>query len=123
MSEAAISHASSLVVSQAHTAAAMGSGDLPVLATPALVALMENAAMVAARDLLADGETTVGSSIDVKHLAPSPVGATVVAEAILQERDDRCLRFNIKAMQDNKLIGEAVHVRYIVNSLRFMANI
>ena len=123
MSEAAISHASSLVVSQAHTAAAMGSGDLPVLATPALVALMENAAMVAARDLLADGETTVGSSIDVKHLAPSPVGATVVAEAILQERDDRCLRFNIKAMQDNKLIGEAVHVRYIVNSLRFMAKI
>ena len=123
MSEAAISHASSLVVSQAHTAAVMGSGDLPVLATPALVALMENAAMVAARDLLADGETTVGSSIDVKHLAPSPVGATVVAEAILQERDDRCLRFNIKAMQDNKLIGEAVHVRYIVNSLRFMAKI
>ncbi len=123
MSEAAISHASSLVVSQAHTAAVMGSGDLPVLATPALVALMENAAMVAARDLLADGETTVGSSIDVKHLAPSPVGATVVAEATLQERDDRCLRFNIKAMQDNKLIGEAVHVRYIVNSLRFMAKI
>ncbi len=117
---AAISHSSTLVVAAGHTAKAMGSGDLEVLATPALAALMENAAMLAARPLLDDGQTTVGSSIHVDHLRPSPVGATVGATATLQQRDGRRLSFVITATQSDVEVGKATHVRYIVDRQRFL---
>lgn len=118
------SHTVTLTVSDTETAAHMGSGDLPVLATPALVALMENAAMKLAAQLIdTDTETTVGSRIDVKHLLPSPIGSTVQATATLTERDGRRLTFEITATQDDNVIGTAAHTRYIVNREKFMAKI
>lgn len=118
-----ISHKSVLIVSNENTAITMGSGDLPVLATPALAALMENAAMIAARQTCGEGETTVGASIDVKHLLPSPIGARISATAVVQERDGRKLTFIISANENKKLVGTAIHIRYIVNKEKFMSKI
>ena len=111
------------IVGAEQTAQVMGSGDMPVLATPALVAMMENAAMLCARQLLTDGETTVGGSIDVRHLAPSPVGAEIRVVAELTERDGRRLMFSIRATEGEKEIGIANHVRYAVNRERFLAKL
>ena len=80
-----LTHTSVLTVSDAHTAQAMGSGDMPVLATPIMIALMENAAMLAVDQELPEGLTTVGSGVDVTHLKPSPLGAEIIATAELTE--------------------------------------
>lgn len=115
-----LTYTSTLTVSQNDTAMKVGSGDLPVLATPKLVALMENAAMMAVAKDLPDDETTVGGHIHINHLSPSPVGAEVVATATLTKVDGRRLHFDILAYQDGKCIGEATHVRFVVNREKFM---
>ena len=120
-----LTHTSVLTVSDAHTAQAMGSGDMPVLATPVMIALMENAAMLAVDQELPEEKTTVGSYIEVSHLKPSPLGAEVFATAELTEVDGRRLTFHVVAMQlspepeEEILIGEGTHVRYIVDRARF----
>ena len=116
-------HTSVLLVSDAHTAQAMGSGDMPVLATPVMIALMENAAMLAVDQELPEEQTTVGAHIDVSHLKPSPVGAEVFATAELMEVEDRRLTFHVVAMQGDLVIGEGTHVRYIVSRERFLAKL
>lgn len=116
-------YTSTIVVTDDRTAKEMGSGELPVLATPALVALMENAAMNLAAEYLSEGETTVGSSIEVKHLAPSALGATVSATATLQERDGRRLSFVIEARDGETVVGTATHTRFIVNVAKFMSKL
>lgn len=105
------------------TAIALGSGDMRVLATPAMVALMENAAMMAVAGELADGQTTVGSEINTTHLRPSAVGATVRATATLTEQDDRRLSFKVEAFEGDKLIGSGTHVRFVVDRERFLAKL
>ena len=106
-----LTHTSVLLVGDAHTAQAMGSGDMPVLATPVMIALMENAAMLAVDQELPEEQTTVGAHIDVSHLKPSPVGAEVFATAELTEVVDRRLTFHVVAMQGDLVIGEGTHVR------------
>lgn len=118
-----LTHTSVLLVSDAHTAQAMGSGDMPVLATPVMIALMENAAMLAVDQELPEEQTTVGAHIDVSHLKPSPVGAEVFATAELTEVEDRRLTFHVDAMQGDQVIGEGTHVRYIVSRERFLAKL
>ena len=118
-----LTHTSVLLVSDAHTAQAMGSGDMPVLATPVMIALMENAAMLAVDQELPKEQTTVGAHIDVSHLKPSPVGAEVFATAELMEVEDRRLTFHVVAMQGDQVIGEGTHVRYIVSRERFLAKL
>ena len=118
-----LTHTSVLLVSDAHTAQAMGSGDMPVLATPVMIALMENAAMLAVDQELPEEQTTVGAHIDVSHLKPSPVGAEVFATAELMEVEDRRLTFHVVAMQGDQIIGEGTHVRYIVSRERFLAKL
>ena len=113
-------YTSKIIVTASQTAEAMGSGDMPVLATPALVALMENAAMMAVRPLLEDGDTTVGGSINVQHLKPSPVGAEVEATATLVQHEGRKFVFSIEAHQGEVLVGTAEHVRFCVNRERFL---
>lgn len=115
-----IRHISTLVVSAEHTAEAMGSGTLPVLATPVLVALMENAAMQAYAPELPNGFTTVGGSIECKHLKPSPVGAEISAIATLDYIDNKKLEFTIEAYQGSELIGKATHIRFIVDTNKFL---
>lgn len=115
-----LTHTSVLTVSDAHTAQAMGSGDMPVLATPVMIALMENAAMLAVDQELPQEQTTVGAHIDVSHQKPSPVGAEVFATAELTEIEGRRLTFHVVAMQGDDVIGEGTHVRFVVDRDRFL---
>lgn len=123
MLETGLTHTSSLTVTEALTAKAMGSGDLPVLATPAMMALMENAAMTAVVPELPEGSTTVGGHIESSHLKPTPVGAEVKAEATLTKIDGRKLYFTVKAMQGDTVIGESTHLRFIVDREKFMSKL
>jgi predicted thioesterase len=105
------------------TAVSLGSGDLPVFGTPALVALMERAAVNAVAGHLESTETTVGTLIEVTHLAPTRAGADVRAEAELAAVEDRTLVFTIVAFDDRQKIGEARHRRVRVNRSRFMTKV
>lgn len=118
-----LTHTSTLKVTNADTALEMGSGDMPVLATPAMTALMENAAMLAVSDSLPEGCTTVGGHISTSHLKPSRVGAQVSATATLDKIDGRKLYFTVKAYDGDTLIGEGSHLRFIVERDRFMAKL
>ena len=105
------------------TAERMGSGDMPVLATPAMVAMMENAAMTLAGNLCADGDTTVGSLINTTHQRPSAVGATISVRATLTGHEGRKLTFAIEAKDGDNVIGVATHERFIVTRDRFLAKL
>ena len=121
--ETGLTYTSNLVVSKDHVAAVMGSGDLHVFATPAMVALMENAAMMAVAEHLPKGSTTVGAMMNTSHVKPSPVDESIKATAVLTEVEGRKLTFGIKAEDSKGIIGEAVHVRYIVDRERFMSKL
>ena len=112
-----------IMVSDTETAAHLGSGSIAVYATPALVALMEKAAVQALEGNLPEGQTTVGGQIDVRHLAATPVGMKVRAHAELVEVDGRKLTFHIQAWDEVEQIGEARHVRYVVDEDKFMAKV
>lgn len=118
-----LTHTSQLLVTAADTATAAGSGDMPVLATPRMIALMENAAMLAVADELDKGLSTVGGEMNVRHLAPTPVGATVEASALLVSVEGKRLTFHVTARQGDKLIGEGTHTRFIVNRLTFLSKL
>ena len=118
-----LSSQSLVAVSAGNTAAAMGSGDLDVFATPAMVALMENAAMKAVADALPEGSTTVGAEMNVTHIKPSGLGAEITATAVLTGVEGRKLTFNVGARDAEGLIGEGIHVRYIVDREKFMAKV
>lgn len=114
---------STLTVTKRDTALAHGSGDLEVLATPALVALMENAALKAAAELLPPGSTTVGTEIRASHTRATPVGGRVEARAVLEHVDGRKLDFSITARDEAGEVGTAFHSRFIVDRERFMAKV
>lgn len=118
-----LQHTSTLLVDEGHTALALGSGDLQVLATPAMCALMENAAMLAVAGCLDETDTTVGGFIESSHLVPTAVGAKVEATATLTEVSGRRLSFEIEARQGDVLIGKGTHVRFIVNREKFMSKL
>ena len=123
MLEKGLKHQSVMVVNEGNTAEFIGSGDMAVLATPAMVALMENAAMMAVALHLGEGETTVGSMISTTHLKPSKVGRSISAIAELTEVEGRKLVFKISAYDGETLIGEGDHVRYVVNREKFLAKL
>jgi len=112
-----------LTVSATETAAHLGSGSLAVFATPALVALMENAAVRALEGHLPPGHTTVGGQIEVRHLAATPLGTRVRAQAELVEVQGRKLSFRIQAQDEIELIGEARHVRFLVEEEKFIEQV
>ncbi len=116
-------HKSSAIVVQHLTAKAIGSGDLPVLATPAMIALMENASMLAAAPHLDETQTTVGGFMECSHLAPTGMGDQVEAEATLVKIEGKSLHFDIKAMAGDRKIGEGHHIRYIVDRERFLSKL
>lgn len=123
MLEIGLTHTSNLVVADGNTAIALGSGDMPVLATPAMMALMENAAMLAVASELEDGETTVGGHIESSHLRPTSVGTKVAATATLEKIDGRKLYFKIVVRQGETIIGEGTHLRFIVNREKFLSKL
>ena len=123
MLEKGLSASSETTVCEQNTAAVMGSGDLPVFATPAMVALMEHAAMKAVAAHLPEGATTVGAGMHVTHVKPAALGTAVPATAVLTEVEGRKLIFNVGARDAEGLIGEGVHVRYVVDRERFMGKL
>ena len=110
-----------LVVSPADTALTVHSGGLQVLATPRLIALMEEAAVAALTPFLPDGWQTVGIRLEVRHTAATPIGATVTATARLIEVDRRRLVFAVTASDDAGEIGAGLHERFLIESAPFMA--
>jgi predicted thioesterase len=110
-------------VSESETALHLGSGSLAVYATPALVAMMENAAVQALEGHLPPGYTTVGGKIDLRHLAATPVRMKVRARAELVEVQGRKLTFHILAWDEAEQIGEASHTRYLIDEDNFMKKV
>jgi len=107
-------------VSDRNTALTMGSGTLPVLATPAVAALMEQAACTMLTPYLPEGITTVGTELAIRHISASPIGADISATAVLTEIDGRCYRFDVKAFDNGGLIAEGTHTRFSVKSDSFV---
>ena len=118
-----LNYTSVTTVENSNTALALGSGDMEVFATPAMVALMENAAMNAVAAHLEAGQTTVGSQITTTHIKPSALGATITATATLTAVEGRKLTFAVEAYDGETLIGSGTHVRYIVDRERFLAKL
>lgn len=108
-----------LVVAEEHTARHLGSGAAQVLATPQMILLMERAGVAAVDHLLPEGYRTVGAHLNVRHLAPTPIGLEVVATAELIEVDGRRLTFHVEAHDQAELVGEGVHQRVIINVQKF----
>lgn len=102
------------------TAIALGSGDVPVLGTPKLVALVEQAAVAALAGALPDGTTSVGTHVDVHHLAPTRVGSTVVADATITAVDDRRISFAVRVTEEGDVVARGTHVRFVVDRQRFL---
>ena len=118
-----LTYTATTIVDNTNTAKTIGSGDLDVFATPAMVALMENAAMLCVASTLSEGDSTVGAKIESTHIKPSALGDTITATATLTEVDGRKLTFSIKAADSKATIGEATHIRYIINKAKFMAKL
>jgi predicted thioesterase len=102
-----------------NTAKHLGSGNVSVLATPEMVRLMEGAAVRAVDHLLPDGYRTVGIRVDVRHLAATPLGMTVRAQAKLIAVDNRKLTFQVEAFDEREKIGEGIHERMIIDVAKF----
>ena len=101
----------------------MGSGDMPVLATPAMMALMENAAMLAVVDELPEGCTTVGGHIESSHLRPSKIRDKVSATAEVTKVEGKKIEFKVSAYSGETLLGEGTHLRFVVDRKRFISKL
>lgn len=109
-----------VTVTENMTAKAMGSGELPVFATPAMIALIEETCWRSVADRLAEGEGTVGIKLEVSHLAATPVGMTVRCESELAEIDGRKLTFRVEVSDGRGKVGEGTHERFIVGNEKFL---
>ena len=113
----------SLVVADEHTAAHFGAGGVQVFGTPMMIGLMESAAWSLVQPQLAEGETTVGTLVSVRHIAATKIGQRVTATAELVEIDGRRLVFTVLAHDEHRLVGEGTHERAIVALDRFLARL
>jgi fluoroacetyl-CoA thioesterase len=112
-----------LQVETDHTAVALGSGDVPVLGTPALLALAEGACVDAIKDDLDDGQTSVGTWAELDHLVPTPVGSTVCAHATLIGHHGRRLEFSVLIEQEGQTVAKIRHRRVLVDRERFLEKV
>ena len=109
------------IADEAHSARAMGSGSLPVLAPPAMTALMERAAANALEEILPDGWTSVGISLDIRHTSATPLGMAFHAEAEVTAVEGRKIVFDVRAYDEAGEIGHGTHERFAVESEPFLA--
>lgn len=117
-------YTSFLTVTTAHTAATLGSGNLPVLGTPAMAALMENAALEAVAPMLEAGESSVGTALNITHERASAVGETVSAIATVTAVEGRRIDFELCARNHaGETIGNGTHTRFVVNVEKFMSKV
>jgi predicted thioesterase len=107
-------------VAREHTATAIGSGDVEVLSTPHLVGLVERACVEAIHPCLEEGDTTVGMQVQFEHVAPTPVGGKVRADAVLETVRGRRLAFKVSAHDEQGLVGAGRITRVIVDRVRFL---
>lgn len=110
-----------VMVDETNTAKTMGSGSLDVFATPAMIALIEKTALMSIASELDEGQTTVGTSLNVQHLAATPVGMKVTAKTALVEVDRRRLVFSAAVYDEAGLIGKGTHERFVVDGEKFQA--
>lgn len=108
-----------LVVAEDHTAPRVGSGRVRVLATPVMINLIEAAALAAIENLLPAGHQSLGTVLNVRHIAATPVGMRVEATAEVLEIDGRTIRFRVEARDEKELIGDGTHERVVVNVAKF----
>jgi predicted thioesterase len=113
----------SFVVDEFATAVALGSGDVPVLGTPKVVALCEEAAVAAIAGSLDEGITTVGTNIALDHLAATAVGRSVVASAVVVAVDRRRLEFEVSVSEGDRVVARGTHTRFIVDRNRFLEDL
>lgn len=109
-----------MIVKEKDTARSHGSGLVDVLATPAMIALMESAAVECVEKFLDEGQTSVGTGLDIKHMAATPVGAELTAKATVCLVDGRLIVFRIEAWDHVEKVGEGTHTRFIVEKKRFL---
>ncbi|MBP1644579.1 MAG: hypothetical protein H6Q16_154 [Bacteroidetes bacterium] len=109
-----------VLVDSTNTAKAFGSGLIDVFATPAMIALMENTAHTSVQNFLEEGNVTVGIEINAKHIKATPVGDRVKCCSTLEKVEGKRLYFNIEAFDEKGKIGEASHIRYIVDAVKFV---
>jgi predicted thioesterase len=112
-----------LVVAAEHTAPRIGSGRVHVLATPVMINLIEAAALGAVEHLLPAGYQSLGTHLDVRHIAATPVGMRVSASAVVQSVAGRTISFRVEARDERELIGDGVHERVVVNVAKFDARV
>jgi predicted thioesterase len=112
-----------LVVGEDHTAPRVGSGRVHVLATPVMINLIEAAALAAVEHLLPAGHQSLGTVLNVRHIAATPVGMRVVATAEVTGIDGRTIRFRVEARDEKELIGDGTHERVVVNVAKFDARV
>ena len=121
MLETGIKGTKEVIVTEELSAKNVGSGLLPVFATPSMIALMENTAFESVAEYLEEGCGTVGTSLNVKHVAATPIGMKVTCETELIKVDGRALTFEVKAYDECGLIGEGLHERFVIAEEKFMA--
>src|SRR5688572_20605951 len=112
-----------LVVAEEHTAPSIGSGRVHVLATPVMINLIEAAALSAVEHLLPAGYQSLGTHLDVRHIAATPVGMRVWASAVVESTAGRTISFKVEARDEKELIGDGVHQRVVVNVAKFDARV
>ncbi len=120
MMELGIRGTQSAEVVDSNLACTMGSGDLPVFATPAMIALIEKTASESVIPYLEMGTSTVGTHLDIAHLSATPIGMTVVCETELLEIDRRRLVFKVRVYDKAGDVGSGTHERFIVDARKFM---
>ena len=118
-----LSGAAELVVGEEHTAPRVGSGKVHVLATPVMINLIEAAALAAIEHLLPAGHQSLGTRLDVRHIAATPVGMRVRAAAVVESVSGRTVRFKVEAHDEKELIGDGTHERVAVNVAKFDARV
>ncbi|MSQ58676.1 MAG: thioesterase [Betaproteobacteria bacterium] len=112
-----------LKVAREHLASNFGSGLVDVLSTPTMIGFMEGTASDSVQALLPEGHSTVGTSVDIKHLAATPPGMKVRFHSELTEIDGRMLTFKVWAEDEQERIGEGIHQRAVIDRARFLAKL
>jgi fluoroacetyl-CoA thioesterase len=118
-----LSGSAELKVGEEHTAPRVGSGKVHVLATPVMINLIETAALAAIEPRLPDGYQSLGTRLDVRHIAATPVGMKVRATAVVTRIESRTVAFRVEAHDEKELIGDGTHERVVVNVAKFDARI